>query len=103
MVIRELEGCTPGVSRVRALGLNHSLWSMLLKDLALQENRLPEALKAQLSSLAVWSMHYSTLAILQPLSPAPLIDVNRNVVDGLLAQGETAGLRNLAALSAVSV
>ena len=91
MVNRELEGCTTGLSRVRAFGRNHSLWSVLLKDLALEENRLPDALKAQLIGLALWSMRYSTMAIMQNLSPEPLLDVNRNVMEGLLAQANNGG------------
>jgi len=80
------------VLRVRALGRNHALWSLLVKDLALSDNQLPEGIKAQLIELGLWSMRYSTLAILQNLSAAPLIDVNRNVMEGLLAQRTNAAI-----------
>jgi flagellar protein FlaF len=86
MIIRELENCTPGTSRVRALGRNHTLWSVLVRDLALEENRLPEGIKAQLISLGLWSMRYSTNAMLKDLPLTPLLEVNRNVVSGLAAQ-----------------
>ncbi len=86
MVNRDLGSCTNGPSRVRALGRNHALWSLLLKDLALAENRLPQDLKTQLIGLAFWSMRYSTLAMSKPLPADPLIEVNQNVVEGLLAQ-----------------
>ena len=89
MINRELAACTDGSARLRALGRNHALWSLLVKDLALAENRLPDMLKAELIGLGLWSMRYSTLAITQTLSAEPLIEVNRNVVDGLLAQGST--------------
>ena len=87
MVNRELVSCDKGVARVRALGRNHVLWSILVKDLASTDNRLPDTLKAELIGLGLWSMRYSTLAMAQALSPEPLIEVNRNVVEGLLAQG----------------
>ena len=86
MVNRELEACTPGPSRVRAIGRNHNLWSVLVKDLSLAENRLPEPVKAQLIGLGLWSMRYSTLALLRDLPVGPLIAVNSNVLDGLTAQ-----------------
>ena len=86
MVNRELEACTAGPSRVRAIGRNHNLWSVLVKDLSLAENRLPEPVKAQLIGLGLWSMRYSTLALLRDLPVGPLIAVNNNVLDGLTAQ-----------------
>jgi flagellar protein FlaF len=87
MVNRELATDTQGTARIRALGRNHTLWSILVKDLALADNRLPDALKAELIGLGLWSMRYSTLAMLQHLPAEPLIEVNRNIADGLLAQG----------------
>ena len=86
MVNRELASAVDVNARVRALGRNHTLWSILVKDLALAENSLPDALKSELIGLGLWSMRYSTLAMLKQLSPGPLIEVNRNVVDGLLAK-----------------
>ncbi len=76
----------PGSSRVIAVGRNHTLWSLLVKDLSLAENRLSEPVKAHLIGLGLWSMRYSTLAILRDLSIDPLIAVNSNVLDGLMAQ-----------------
>lgn len=73
-------------TRIRALGRNHDLWSMLVKDLARQGNKLPETLKSELISLGLWSMRYSTVAILNDLPLAPLIEVNRNVAAGIAGQ-----------------
>jgi len=86
MVIRDLAACSPGPTRVAALGRNHTLWSVLVKDLSVADNALPEGLKANLMRLGFWSMRYSTLAMLRDLSLQPLIDVNRDVLEGLLAQ-----------------
>ena len=93
MVNRELAAAQEGIPRIRALGRNHSLWSILVKDLALSENRLPDALKAELIGLGLWSMRYSTLAMTQKLAIEPLIEVNRNVAEGLLGQGRISGTR----------
>ena len=86
MVNRELEACTPGATRVMALGRNHMLWSILIQDLSLAENALPEGIKTQLVSLGLWAMRYSTLALLKDLPLEPLLEVNRNVAEGLDAQ-----------------
>ena len=103
MVNRELANCSEGVSRVRALGRNHNLWSILLKDLALDDNRLPDTLKAQLIGLAFWSMRYSTMALSQPLPTDALIEVNRNVAEGLSAQNSPGNQRLVALDSALSI
>jgi flagellar protein FlaF len=104
LVNRELEACTPGPSRVRALGRNHTLWAILVQDLSLAENRLPEGIKTELMGLGLWSMRYSTLALLKDLPLDPVIDVNRNVAEGLQAQGSplpaTAGVAYRAAAPA---
>ena len=85
-ITRGLQSAGSRQSRVHALGRNHDLWSLLLKDLALDSNRLPPELKANLIGLALWSMRYSTLAILQDLPVAPLVDVNTNIAEGLILQ-----------------
>ncbi len=85
-VIRDLEESDTATKRIRSLGRNHNLWSTLVKDLALESNRLPADVKLQLLGLGTWSMQYSTRAILQDLPIQPLIDVNRNIADGLAMQ-----------------
>ena len=98
MVNRELATCADGQTRVQALGRNHAMWSMLIRDLGLTENTMPDHLKTQLIGLGLWSMRYSTRALLEPLPVQPLIDVNRNIADCLLVQGATEGTSaNLAA------
>ena len=87
MVNRELARCEAGETRVRALGRNHAMWSVLVRDLGLADNSMPDPLKAQLISLGIWAMRYSTRALLEPLPVQPLIDVNRNIADGLSTQG----------------
>ena len=89
-VIRALENTDNEDSRIRAIGRNHDLWSTLVKDLAMEGNSLEASLKTQLVGLGLWSMRYSTLAILQKLPIEPLIEVNRNILDGLTLQAEQA-------------
>ncbi len=69
--------------RIRALHNNHKLWSMLVKDVALTTNRLPEELKQNIVRLAFWAMRYSTTAIAEPLELEPLISVNQHIIDAL--------------------
>lgn len=83
-------------SRIKALGKNHDLWSLLVKDLALVGNSLPAELKAQLTELGFWAMKYSIRAMSERLSLEPLIEVNRNISDGLREQAaatDTSGRR----------
>ncbi len=93
---RLLDSAEDEPNRIRALGRNHELWSMLVKDLALDTNRLPDAIKGNLLSLGLWSMRYSTLAILQKLPVEPLVEVNRNIAEGLTLQAALAQATPLA-------
>jgi len=96
-IIRSLEDADTHQKRVRSLGRNHDLWSTLLKDLALQGNQLPTPLKDELIGLGAWSMRYSTLALLKDLPLQPLIDVNRNIADGLAMQAPSSAAQEMAA------
>lgn len=83
MVNRRLTEAGDDFARIRALNRNHQLWSLLLKDIALSSNGLPEEVKQQIASLGLWAMRYSTLAIARSLPIAPLVAVNQNMIDGL--------------------
>jgi flagellar protein FlaF len=73
-------------SRVDALARNHALWAMFLRDLGSDHNQLPKAIKDSLVQLSLWSMAYSNLALTKALSLQPLIEVNRNIQEGLRQQ-----------------
>ncbi len=75
-----------GRARIEALAQNHQLWSILVRDLGGDGNRLPTLLKDQLIGIGLWSMAYSNMAIAKDLSLLPLIEVNRNISDGLRMQ-----------------
>jgi flagellar protein FlaF len=72
--------------RIDALRKTQNLWSLLVRDLGAKGNKLPNTLKQNLIRLGFWAMSYATRAMLHELSVAPLIEVNRNMIDGLRAQ-----------------
>ncbi len=69
--------------RVAALHKTHMLWGILVRDLSNPGNRLPATLRDQLLSLGVWAMGYSVAAMTNDMSLQPLIEVQRNLADGL--------------------
>jgi flagellar protein FlaF len=77
-------------SRIEALHKTHQLWSLLVRDLAADDNQLPKFLKDELIGLGFWAMRYSIAATADDLPLQPLIDVNRNIADGLRAQVQSA-------------
>ena len=72
--------------RADALYRNLRLWSMFQADLVLPGNALPEPLKRSLLTLARFSQHYSYRAIGAELPLAPLITINRQMMEALSAQ-----------------
>ena len=81
-----LRNSTDARSRIDALNKTHQLWSLLVRDLAGNANRLPAELKKQLVDLGFWAMGYCVAAMGRELSVQPLIDVNQNILDGLKLQ-----------------
>ena len=75
--------------RTEALGKTQQLWSLLVRDLASEGNALPEELKRNLIGLGFWAMRYATQAMLHGLPLQPLIDVHRDMIDGLRAQAQS--------------
>ncbi len=73
-------------TRIEALAKNHQLWSALVRDLSSVTNLLPANLKDNLLQLGLWSMAYSNMAITKDIPLQPLIEVNRNISDGLRMQ-----------------
>lgn len=84
---KALSGAADAMERIRALAKNHELWSMLVRDLGLEGNRLPADVKQSLLGVAAWSMGYSVRAMGQSDLPVtPLVEVNNNIAEGLRAQ-----------------
>ena len=56
-----------------------------MTDCASTGNGLPEALRAQVMSVAIWVTRHSSNVLRENASIEPLIDVNRTIMEGLLA------------------
>jgi len=56
---------------------------MLAGDCMSEGNQLPKELRAQIVSLAIWVSKYSTDVMHQGAPLDPLIDINRNIMQGL--------------------
>lgn len=69
-----------------ALDKNRRLWTTLATDCADSQNALPEKLRAQIISLAMWVSRHSSAVLQDGDDLDPLIDVNRSIMQGLAAQ-----------------
>jgi flagellar protein FlaF len=88
-------------ARIEALHKTHQLWSLLVRDLNQPGNGLPPNLKQQLIALGFWAMVYSTRAIADVNMPLkPLIDLHRDMIEGLRAQCRTPAAPPATALEA---
>ncbi len=71
------------VPLIDTLDWNRRLWSTLSSDCAAPGNALPNELRAQIISLALWVSRYSSQVATQGASIDPLIDVNKSIMEGL--------------------
>src|SRR5271157_5864916 len=86
-VTRALMECTnkPAPQRVEALDWNRRVWLMLQADLADPRNQLPNQLKASLISLSIWVDKHTSKAMVGKAPIEALVDINRNIMEGLMA------------------
>ncbi len=68
-----------------AVHMNNRLWNVLAVDLADERNQLPQALRAQLLSLAVFSVRHGQKVMEGDETVEPLISINNAVMSGLSA------------------
>ena len=68
-----------------ALDNNRRLWLALQDNLFSNENRLPDPLKAQLISLAIWVEKHTAKVIQGDADATTLISVNQSIMEGLAA------------------
>jgi flagellar protein FlaF len=68
-----------------AIEWNRRLWNALEIDLSSERNQLPDSLKAQIISVAMWVERHSALALRGEGRVEPLITVNRAIMEGLTA------------------
>ncbi len=70
----------------KALDWNRRMWSVLSTDCGAEGNQLPKELRAGIISLAIWVSKYSSEVARGDQDIDALIDVNRNVMEGLAMQ-----------------
>lgn len=69
-----------------ALEANRRLWHVMSGDCALPDNALPAPLRAQIISLALWVARYSGEVLREGADIDPLIEINRTIMEGLIAR-----------------
>lgn len=69
-----------------ALHWNRQLWSTLATDCAVEGNSLPKQLRASIISISIWVGKYSSQVARGQEEMQGLIDINRNIMEGLAAQ-----------------
>jgi len=70
-------------TRIDALDWNRRLWSVLAADCASEGNQLPVQLRASIVSLSLWVNRHSSAVMANQADFAPLIDINRMMMQGL--------------------
>ncbi len=71
-----------------ALHWNRQLWSTLATDCAVEGNMLPKQLRASIISISIWVGKYSSQVALGQEDIQGLIDINKNIMEGLAAQAQ---------------
>ena len=66
-----------------ALHDNRRLWTVLAADVAEDDNPLPPELRARIVYLAEFTRQYSSRVLNGGASPAPLIEINSAIMQGL--------------------
>lgn len=69
--------------KVEAVYRNNQLWSALAFDCASDANRLPEQLRANIISLAMWVVGRGAKVVSEGASVDPLVEINRNIAAGI--------------------
>lgn len=69
-----------------ALQWNRQMWSTLATDCAVEGNKLPDQLRAQIISISIWVGKYSSQVARGEEDIQALIDINKNVMEGLAMQ-----------------
>lgn len=95
-----LAGAADFPQRVQALHKTTQLWALLIGDLSLDGNALPDALKAQLISLGLWAQREAAARMADEGSLEPLMALHRDMIAGL--EGQARQLAGTAFQSAVA-
>jgi flagellar protein FlaF len=74
---------------ISAVTRNRELWSTLAVDCSDDANQLPKELRASIISLSLWVSRYTSSVMRERADIAPLIDINRTIMEGLAPRSET--------------
>jgi len=80
--------------RMDALDWNRRMWSVLGADCSVDGNGLPDIVRANIVSLSIWVNKHTSLVMRNQEEIAPLIDINRIIMQGLAPQQEEPGPDN---------
>jgi flagellar biosynthesis activator protein FlaF len=69
--------------RIGPLDWNRRVWSALALDCSSEQNALPPPVRAQIISLSIWVGRHTSAVMRREAEIAPLIDVNRAIMQGL--------------------
>jgi flagellar protein FlaF len=72
-----------GGTLVEAVDWNKKLWRTLAADCMDERNQLPQDIRAKIVSLSLWIAKYSRQVTRNGAPLDPLIEVNRNMMQGL--------------------
>jgi flagellar protein FlaF len=72
-----------GGTLVEAIDWNKKIWRTLAADCMDERNQLPQDIRAKIVSLSLWIAKYSRQVTRNGAPLDPLIEVNRNMMQGL--------------------
>lgn len=77
---------------VAALSRNARLWTAFAVDVAGDHNALPQATRRQIFAIAEFVRRHSASVLRgDDVDPAPLVDINRNILAGLRRRPDAPG------------
>jgi flagellar biosynthesis regulator FlaF len=78
-----LAGADDTHARLRALGKNQQLWSLLIRDVGSSSNELPAVLKSDILKVGLFSTRVSIAAMGDNRPLQPLIQINEDMISAL--------------------
>ena len=76
--------------RIEALHFNRELWGALAADCRSDQNGLPVETRRSIISLSIWVSKYSSDVMRDREDVAPLIEVNKMIIEGLSGKAPAA-------------
>lgn len=84
------EGPGAFAALAEAMHQNLKLWTIIAGEVADPANGLPEALRAQLLSLAIFTRNHTSRVLAREAEADPLVEINASIMRGLRANKEAA-------------